>query len=357
MSRAAWRLALSLLVPLALPAAAVAAPPSDPPLADFARTPAPVGHESAFLDEVSAMLPAGVAIERDVTGSLIVRCGPPGPDQPVRLLIAVGVDEPGYVVSQIRDDGYLRLRTLGAPNPPGDFHLLREGRPAWLWTRTGERPGVLLVDSVHLRSARPEALGEEHLYLDVGADSPAAVAALGIELLDPVVQREVVGLAGGPVSAPALGRRAAALVMLRALELPEVAESPGLVFAFVAQSTVGAGPLGRGGEGVIRKLEPAELLVLRGAGHLVTPIRRTANLAEAQGTHWRPLELRVEHHGTPVEQVDAEDVEALLRGLLREFVYGEARAEDEGAAAAVEPAPAPAPAPAAETPTAPEARP
>jgi len=351
MSRAAWRLALSLLVSLALPAAeAAAAPPSDPPLADFARTPAPVGHEGLFLDEVSAMLPAGVAIERDVTGSLIVRCGAPVPDHPVRLLIAVGVDEPGYVVSQVRDDGYLRLRTVGAPNPPGDFHLLREGRPARIWTRTGVRPGVLLVDSVHLRSARPEALGEEHLYLDVGADSRADVAALGLELLDPVVQREVVGLAGGPVSAPALGRRAAALVMLRALELPEVAGSPGLAFAFVAQSTVGTGPLGRGGEAVIRKVAPAELLVLRGAGRLLTPIRRTANLAEAQGTHWRPLELRVEHAGTPVEQVDAEDVEALLRALLKEFVYGEARAEDEGASAAIEP-------PAPEAPRAPEGRP
>ena len=347
MSRASWHLALSLLIaPLALSAQAAPVPASDPPLGDFARTPAPVGHERQFLDEVSTMLPAGVAIERDVAGSLIVRCGPPAPEGGVRLLIAVGVDEAGFVVSQIRDDGYLRVRTVGAPNPPGDFHLLREGRPARVWTRTGVTPGVLLVDSVHLRSPRPEVLGEEHLYLDVGADSPQDVSDLGIELLDPVVQREVVGLAGGPVSAPAIGRRAAALVMVRALrDVPEVAGSAGLAFAFVAQSTVGTGPLGRGGEAVLRRLQPAEVLVLRGAEGLDDAVERTANLAEAQGSHWRPLELRVEHAGTPVEQVDAEDVDALLRALLKEVVYGEARAEGEGPAADAVPTEAPPPAP------------
>lgn len=316
--------ALAAVALFAQPFAPPLAPPSDPPLADFARTPAPVGHEQLFLDELAALLPAGLATERDAFGSLIVRCGA---EAPVHLLIAVGVDEPGFVVSQIREDGYLRVRTLGAPTPPGDFHLLREGRPARVWARDGVRAGVILVDSLHLRSVRPAVLGEEHLYLDVGADSPAGVEALGIELLDPVVQREVVALIGGPVVAPAVGRRAAALVMLRALrDVPEVAASPGLAFAFVAQSTVGTGPLGRGGEGVLRRVAPGEMLVLRGAGDLDAPVRRAASLAEAQGSQWRPLELRVAYPDTPVEQVRPDDVESLLKALLKEVVYGEARA-------------------------------
>lgn len=310
--------------------------PSDPPLSDFAVTPAPVGAEGRFLDEVAAQLPDHLATERDGCGSLLVRCGPPGSaDGPVRLLIAVGVDESGYVVSQIRDDGYLRVRALGAPTPPGDFHLLREGRPARVWTRVGMRAGVLLVDSVHFRNPRPEVLGEEHMYLDVGADSPEDVAALGVELLDPVVQHEVVALLGGPVSAPAAARRAAALVMLRALrDVPEVAESAGLAFAFVAQSTVGSGPLGRGGEAVLRRLRPDEVLVLRGAGDLDEAVHSGSKLVEAQGSHWRPLELRVDYAGTPVEQVEPDDVEALFKALLQEVVYDEAREDDRGPAAA-----------------------
>lgn len=331
-------LAVSAFATLGAPPAprALPAPLSDPPLSDFARTPAPVGHERLFLDELAALLPPELATERDAFGSLIVRCGPgaSGVQAPVRLLIAVGVDEPGFVVSQIREDGYLRVRTLGAPTPSGEFHLLREGRPARLWTRAGVRAGVLLVDSLHLRSVRPEVLGEEHLYLDVGADSPAGVAALGIELLDPVVQREVVALIGGPVAAPGLGRRAAALVMLRALrDVPEVGASSGLAFAFVAQSTAGSGPLGRGGEGVLRRLAPAEMLVLRGAGGLDEPVRRVAPLVESQGSRWHPLELRVDNAGTPVELVRPDDVEALFKALLKEVVYDEARAEPPPGAA------------------------
>jgi len=334
---------------LALAISTLLVPASDPPLADFARTPAPVGHEALLLDELAALLPAGLSTGRDAAGSLIVRCGTeatsaprataaggsaPAPGEPtaregdpVRLLIAVGVDEPGFVVSQIRDDGYLRVRTLGAPTPSGDFHLLREGRPARIWTDAGVRAGVMLVDSVHLRSPRPEVLGEEHLYLDVGADSPAGVAALGVALLDPVVQREVVALPGGPVAAPSLGRRAAALVMLRALrDVPEVARSPGLALAFVAQSTVGSGPLGRGGEAVLRQLAPDEVVVLDGAGGLDGPVRRAERTIEAQGSHWRRLELRVAYAGSPVEEASPDDVEALLRALLQEIVYSEARA-------------------------------
>lgn len=336
---------------LALAVAALLAPPSDPTLADFALTPAPVGQEQLFLDEIAAQLPAGLVTERDACGSLIVRCGgvsAAGADEPVHLLIAVGVDEPGFVVSQIREDGYLRLRTLGAPTPPGDFHLLREGRPARVWTRQGVRAGVVLVDSVHLRSPRPAVLGEEHLYLDVGADSPADAELLGIELLDAVVQREVVALVGGAVAAPSLGRRAAALVMLRALrDVPEVAASTGLAFAFVAQSTVGTGPLGRGGEGVLRRLAPGELLVLRGAGDLDEAVRRVVPLTEAQGSQWHPLELRVAYAGTPVERVQPDDVEALFQALVKEVVYGQARAAEPEAQAAAEPAPDPSPPPAA----------
>src|SRR5262245_40387585 len=115
MWRAVLLLAASAVAPPADP------PASDPPLSDFALTPAPVGHERRLLDEIAAQLPDRLATERDVFGSLVVRCGPAGAgDGAVRQLIAVGVDEPGYVVSQIRDDGYLRVRALGAPTPLGD---------------------------------------------------------------------------------------------------------------------------------------------------------------------------------------------------------------------------------------------
>src|SRR4030095_8596363 len=158
---------------------------------------APIGHESALLARHARAFgdpPAHVAFDHDGCGSLIVRRA--RDTSPVRLLIAAGVDEPGYVVSQIRDDGLLRVRTLGRVGE--SFHLAHEGRPVFVATRTADVPGVFLVNSLHLRAPRPEVFDESALWLDVGADSPDDVAALGIELLAPGALSESARRAGAP---------------------------------------------------------------------------------------------------------------------------------------------------------------
>src|SRR5262245_23015828 len=94
------------------PAQAALAARETPRQAGSARLPwdeaAPVGHEHGRLDRLAGTFNGqrSVSIDRDACGSLIVRRA--GDTSPVRLLIAVGVDEPGYVVSQIREDGLLR---------------------------------------------------------------------------------------------------------------------------------------------------------------------------------------------------------------------------------------------------------
>jgi hypothetical protein len=126
--------------------------------------------------------------------------------------------------------------------------------------------------------------------------------------------------------------------MLRALrDVPEVAELGGLAFAFVAQSTGGRPARSAAAARPCCALRPDEMLVLRGADALDEPVRGGTKLVEAQGSHWRPLELRVAYADTPVEQVEPDDVEALFRALLQEVVYGEARAA-EAESAAVPPA-------------------
>jgi putative aminopeptidase FrvX len=322
--------------------AAGAAPPPPPvelpPLVEFARTAAPVGYEAALLDEIEALLPAGARTARDAFGSLLVRLdgGPlrasEGREAGARLLVAVGVDEPCFVVSRIRDDGYLRLRYLGDPPPAGE-HLLREGRPARVGTRAGPRPGVVIVDSIHLRNPRPELLDEAQLWLDVGADSAADVAALDIELLDPVEQREVVGYGKGAVAGEALGRRAAALALLELLrDLPADA-ADGVCFAFTAQSLPGAGSLGRGGDALARRMRPREVLALDARGGLeMASERRSGNI---DGLPVVRLELRVTHEDTPVETVAAEDLAVYAAALRGELTGG-----PEASAAATEAAPA-----------------
>jgi putative aminopeptidase len=284
----------------------------------------PVGREEQLLGIIERKLSGApgtpLSFEHDAVGSLIVRVATEAKPPPPKLLLAVGVDEPTYVISQIREDGLLRLRTL-ARNPDAAFHLAHEGRPVDVWTRTGTRPGVIVANSVHLRAPRPDPFGESALWLDVGADSPADVAALGIELLDPVVQHEGAQLGRGRFAEPAAGARAAVRALVNAIQrarghnlLPS-----DVAVAFVAQSQVNVGdgrqlgttPLGRGGEAVVRLLHPATTVVLRGAedttGALVgpTPIRGPAD------TEWQSLELRVAHLNSPVELVEPGDVAVL----------------------------------------------
>jgi putative aminopeptidase len=287
---------------------------------------APVGHEAALQDRLAQVFGderRNVAFDRDGCGSLIVRRA--GDTSPVRLLIAVGVDEPGYVVSQIRDDGLLRVRTLGR-GLGEDFHLAREGRPVVVSTRSADVPGVLLVSSLHLRAARPEVFEEDDVWLDVGADSPEDAAALGIELLDPVLFSESARLAGGRSAGTSAGAHALAQVLAGTAAAAAAADQlpEGVAVAFVAQTQVGVslpqarlariGPLGRGGESIVRHVQPAETIVLRVADDLTEPLRGPRPVT-GDGTEWKTLDLRVRHAGTPVETVDDADRAALAAQL------------------------------------------
>lgn len=285
---------------------------------------APCGAEARFIDSLDARTaskawepfhPEQLHFERDALGSLVVRARSEGAAPDVSLLVAVGVDSPTYVVSQIRDDGLLRVRTLGRVAGES-FHLAREGRPAGVLTRHGRVPAVLLVNNLHLRGPRPDPLGEEHLYLDVGADSAADVAELGIELLDPLDMDEGVTLAGRFEAGPARGTRAIVNELMDALRLATQGAglAPDVAVAFVAQSQVGTGPLGRGGEAVARRLQPGQVLVLRAAAGGTEAVGAPRELPGSPG--WSAVDVRVAHAGTQVESFDGQD-RAALRSRVR----------------------------------------
>ena len=75
-------------------------------IAQWIALPAPPGYERAATDVISASMPGWT---RDPSGNLIARRGSGSP----RRVIACGLDEAGYVVSQITADGYVRLQTSG----------------------------------------------------------------------------------------------------------------------------------------------------------------------------------------------------------------------------------------------------
>ena len=175
------------------------------------RLPVAPGHERLATDRIQAADPGWT---RDALGNLVKTRGH---GAPVRV-VACGLDAPAYVVSEIRDDGYLRVQLAGnGPRQPlrDEFN---EGQRVLIMT--GNRatpakvqmvPGVFGVKSVHLLRGSPvhdglTTIGD--LWLDVGATSAADVTRMGIQLLDPVFRDLVPWTVDGYVTGPNAESRA-----------------------------------------------------------------------------------------------------------------------------------------------------
>ena len=106
--------------------------------------PAVTGREQGLMDVVARKLPPGLAKRRDAYGSLIVSAE----GAVVTRGLAVAVDDGGCVVSGIRPDGYLRLRSVTGRGGSAAARL--EGRPVRVHGTKGQVPAVVLAKSVHL---------------------------------------------------------------------------------------------------------------------------------------------------------------------------------------------------------------
>lgn len=164
--------------------------------------------------------PAGdsPAAAEDALGNVISSVGSGAP----RKLIACALGEPGFAVSRIEDDGYLRLVPVGGAIPAGAlWEQAHEGQTVMVAGARGDVPGAVAVRSVHLQQGQVEEsdrpFSAADAFVDVGAENPAEVAALGIRLLDPVaLVRRPVRLAGGLIAGPWARQKAACLALVAA---------------------------------------------------------------------------------------------------------------------------------------------
>jgi putative aminopeptidase FrvX len=158
----------------------------------------------------------GLPVMEDSLGNLTVRLGSGRP----RRLLACALDEAGYVVSHIREDGYLRLSQVGQSPFSALWDQAHEGQPVVVVTTQGLVPGAVGVKSIHLQAERVETDGPftlDQAYVDVGAETLQEVRELGIGLLDPVaLWRRPVRLPGGLLAAPSARAKAACMAMVRA---------------------------------------------------------------------------------------------------------------------------------------------
>jgi len=113
----------------------------------------------------------------DAMGNLIVRKG----NGPVKVMLDAHMDEVGFCVGSITEQGYVLLKKMG-----GLDDRVLPGRQVWL---TDKRiPGVIGAKAWHLTTAeeKSRAISFEHMYVDLGCRNKAEVEALGIEPGEPV---------------------------------------------------------------------------------------------------------------------------------------------------------------------------
>ncbi len=282
--------ALSLTAVWPLTAAAQSA---DSLAVRFSAMTAVTGYEQAITDSLLSLLPGST---RDRGGNVTLTVGRGAPNR----VVFCPLDEVGYVVGNITDDGYVTLRRVGAaplPNPIFDQQL--EGHQVTLFGRRGPVPGVVGVRSTHLTRGRPAATDQpftvDDAVVDVGASSRDEVLLLGVALLTPVALTKRPHVYGRRrLAAPAAGRRVACAALARAvLSKPRVQGT--VLVAFVAQT-------------LYQRDDLATLRSLHGPIDTVT-----------ESTMPLLARVPVKFEDTPVETVDLAAADALVKSLIQWF--------------------------------------
>ncbi len=273
-------------------------------LRELVEIPAVPGYEQQLARKIAAKL-KGFSPKVDAQGNVTVTIGQ---GTPHRMIVA-SIDEPGFVISGITNDGYLTLQRLPQGGSLPLFNELYSAQPVLIGTAQKKWiNGAVAGRSVHLQPQRqhpPAASDLDNMFVDVGATTAADARTGGADVLSPVaIERKFYEMGFGKWTAPAIGDRFGAAALLEVLRNVQPANVKGtLTFAFVAQQWVGA----RGLQRLIYRLAPDELIYV---GRL---IRATA----APGSH-EAAPVFKESPGSGV-LIASEKPESELTGLAAEL--------------------------------------
>ena len=215
-------------------------------LKEFVATPAVSGYESQLAEKIRAKI-VSLHPTVDNLGNVIVTVGTGSPHR----LIVTPIDEPGFVVSGITDDGYLRVQRLPQNGLPPIFNELYGAQPVKVETTTGKWiDGVVAGLSVHLQPGRqnpPRLTDLENIYVDIGATSAAEARKAGVDNLSPIaINRRLFDLASQKLAGASIGDRFGAAALVELLRELDPAKLKGtLTVAFVVQQWTGARGLQR----------------------------------------------------------------------------------------------------------------
>ncbi|HEX2825931.1 MAG TPA: M20/M25/M40 family metallo-hydrolase [Burkholderiales bacterium] len=142
----------------------------------------------------------------DRWGNLVTTIGSGSPHR----IVACALDRPSHAVTQITDNGYLRLHRIGRGSRHPLWDQQFEAQQVRVLTARGPVAGVIARANQHFspqHRRETDPVTADDLWVDVGAESRADVEALGIALLDPIARHLPPWPIAGALAGPDAGRR------------------------------------------------------------------------------------------------------------------------------------------------------
>lgn len=176
------------------------------------------GHEEPVAAWLRAALAAeGIATRTDRLGNLVASLA--GDAAKPSVMIFTHMDQLGFIVRKIEEDGLIRVERLG-----GVAERAMAAQAVVIGTDAGFVPGIIMVKAHHATTPdeKYKVVTAPDLRIDTGHGSKAAVLAAGIRIGAPVTYRpQVVELAGNRIAGTSVDDRAgcaALLALARALK-------------------------------------------------------------------------------------------------------------------------------------------
>ncbi|MFW6040752.1 MAG: M42 family metallopeptidase [Thermoplasmatota archaeon] len=186
---------------------------------DILETPGVAGYEDPIRNKIRTLLKEYVGIKDDENiredniGNLVYE----KPGKKPHVALVAHMDEIGLVVSNIEDNGFLRIKKIG-----GIKDALLPGSHVTIHTSKGPVYGVIGHKPPHLtteKDDKEDITPWTKTYVDVGASSSEEVRELGIDVPDPITFHKTFrNLKGSIITGRGLDNRIGTFTLLETLK-------------------------------------------------------------------------------------------------------------------------------------------
>ena len=167
-------------------------------------------------------------LSKDKLGSII--CRKSGESESPRIMLAGHMDEIGFVVQHISENGFIHFLPLG-----GWFDQVLLGQRVAIKTRKGDVMGVFGVKPPHLIPAeeRTKVIKMNEMYIDIGATCKEELIDAGVRVGDPIIPMASFEILSNGKSylAKALDDRVGVALMISVLKKLQEQTHPNTVYA------------------------------------------------------------------------------------------------------------------------------